>query len=313
MPAKSLEEQMVDALRLWPPDFLLAEELLARGADVNAVVDNEDENVLSAVILGYPEGRFELSELEEDGRYLPDIIRWAIAHGFDVTQGNGVAGAKCLENLTWASYDDYILEAAKLLLDAGVDPNADPHPEETERFGHKETVIEWVRTKRSGEVMAHDNYESSNRFCVMYDILDAAIKGWDYHAIYNCYRCVGKKITGVELCGAGEKVTDLLSKPYRLPAPVVFYCEGLALCVHHKYLEIYVGHQALKENPGRFPSLAPQLLRCVGHTITDIYIPDGDDTGDCREIIVISLDDGSTLQVNYKNKQAYLTQVPEVG
>lgn len=73
MSARSLEEQLVNALRLWPPDFLLAEELLARGADVNAVMENEDENVLSAVILGYPEGRFELSELEEDGRYLPDI------------------------------------------------------------------------------------------------------------------------------------------------------------------------------------------------------------------------------------------------
>lgn len=45
MSAKSLEEQMVSALRLWPPDFSLAEELLARGADVNAVMENEDENV----------------------------------------------------------------------------------------------------------------------------------------------------------------------------------------------------------------------------------------------------------------------------
>lgn len=45
MSARSLEEQMVSALRLWPPNFLLAEELLARGADVNAVMKNKDKSV----------------------------------------------------------------------------------------------------------------------------------------------------------------------------------------------------------------------------------------------------------------------------
>lgn len=329
MDNKPIAQLFIDALREIPPDFTKAEQLLLQGMDINAVSPEEDDqNILSSLILGYPESRSlrdtacdscEDNSCEgcslyapTDGRYLPQIIQFCLDHGFDVNKENGSAGAKCLENLTWASYDDFILEGTKLLLDAGANPEGDPNPEETEQFGFCENVISWVGTKCSGEIAANDDYESSNRFCVMYDIMDAAIKGKDYHAVFNCYQCIGKKVQGIELCCAATE-HSLEADPldsYCPPSPLIFDCEGLPLCLHNKYVELYVGHVVASEIPGRSAAVSPILTWCLGRTITDVIItPQGYE--DNRPVsITISFDDGNALYITYSDKQAIITRVP---
>ena len=146
----------------------------------------------------------------------------------------------------------------------------------------------------------------------MYDIMDAAIKGKDYHAVFNCYQCIGKKVQGIELCCAATE-HSLEADPldsYCPPSPLIFDCEGLPLCLHNKYVELYVGHVVASEIPGRSAAVSPILTWCLGRTITDVIItPQGYE--DNRPVsITISFDDGNALYITYSDKQAIITRVP---
>lgn len=52
-----LEDELIEAGKAYPPDFEKMKELLASGADINAISTQEepDESILSIIILGYPE------------------------------------------------------------------------------------------------------------------------------------------------------------------------------------------------------------------------------------------------------------------
>lgn len=186
-----LENQLVDACKEYPPDFEKIRSLIAQGADLNAAsVSDPDENMLSQIILGYP----EIAELHEacvrctddncdgcglnyrdaDGRYLPQIIALFLENGFDVSKNERRFGAMCLQNLTWSSYDKYILDGTKLLLKAGATPNISPWCNEDEH----ETVMSWVATKESAAKFVHDDPEQARLFGAMYEIIDAYLKRW---------------------------------------------------------------------------------------------------------------------------------------
>ena len=47
------------------------------------------------------------------------IIRFFLDHGFDVNKCDGCFGTQCLWALTPSTYDRYMIEATKILLDAG--------------------------------------------------------------------------------------------------------------------------------------------------------------------------------------------------
>ena len=300
----SLEARLIAECQKFPPDMVELRKIIDAGADVNAKVD--DENVLSGIILGYPDGANGASTAGSDGRYLPAIISLFLASGFDVRKDNGAAGASCLQNLTWASHDDYILEAAKLLLDAGADPSIDLDADEF----FPQTVLSWVGTKASGEIVGNGDYESSNRFCVLYDIMDASIKGLDYHSIQNCYCCIGKRIEGIYVCSRHEN--ELTLPPavrgvgYFPAAPVIFDCEGLQLCLHNKYKNLYVDALAAREYEYRTAVDDDILKSCIGRTITAIVFEPQDTDGqvsDCHkrksDDIIIKLENGDRISVRY--------------
>lgn len=193
-----LGNRLYEACTDYDPDFDKIEQLIAQGININAVSDDEPEQtLLSKIIYGHPQVRdilffcieaddckdckyyedCDIRVRDADGRHLPQIIKVFLDHGFDCSRRNGQAGAMCLQNLTWSSGDRYILDAAKLLLDAGADPDCASFSDS------RETVMDWVRTKISAAYTIDEDPEKGLLFTELYEILDAARTGKPYHHI----------------------------------------------------------------------------------------------------------------------------------
>jgi len=74
----------------------------------------------------------------------------------------------------WSSYDRYILDAAKVLLRAGANPNYNKD---------HYTLLIWVATKASAARCNDNDPVMECLFETMYSILEAAIEGRDYDSI----------------------------------------------------------------------------------------------------------------------------------
>lgn len=163
------EEELIRVAQNLPTDFRRLQELVDNGADVNAADPSDPiENVLSMSIMGYAYN-------SGDGRDLPELCRFFLRNGFDVHGNGNAAGAICLYNLNWCSYDRYILDAAKVLLDAGADASY--------RVDETEDILETVAIKLSALHHDEENVRYVPVYRAFYEILLAASEGRDYHCI----------------------------------------------------------------------------------------------------------------------------------
>ena len=110
-----------------PIDWDAFDSVLMGVENINAYDDQYEETLLSEFIM---EGDFY-----KRGFILADVVRHFLACGYDVSANDGLNGGLALHSLCWSSYDYYILEAAKVLMNAGApvkystsddDPNEEP-------------------------------------------------------------------------------------------------------------------------------------------------------------------------------------------
>lgn len=290
----TLEERLQEAASAYPPDFEKMEQLLRDGADINAYT--EDDTLLSELICGYSVDYEEEGE-ERDGRYLPELVRFFIEHGYAAEERGGAHGGQALQALSWASYDRYILDAAKLLLDAGADPL---YREE------EQSVLEWIGTKTSAAIPVEDSLEDECLFWVLYDILEAKSKGEPYRGIDWYDVVLGKRIEGVYSAAdtLEEAVfcfaTERGNRRNCFKSNLVLDCEGILLSVTH-YCHAYL-------NPYQIPpaeeliDLSGSLGMLVGRRIEQIdfetFCSEKGRVRLHRSELRIRLDDGSCFYVS---------------
>ena len=204
-----LENELISVLGTVYPDFEKAEELIKKGADLNAKGNDACENVLSQTlddcILGF---RIEVCwECENEeceqceiakvhrigvGKSMCDIIRFFLKNGFDANKDDGCYGAQCLFALTLSSYNRYMLKAIKLLLDAGA-------RDRTISYDAHETSTPWdfVATEGSYQGCCEGNHKFENLYEAAYQIYKAVDEGRPYSGIDSYEVAVGKKILKV--------------------------------------------------------------------------------------------------------------------
>lgn len=257
-----LEDELIEAGKAYPPDFEKMKELLASGADINAISTKEepDESILSIIILGYPETD------DGDGRYLPELCSFFLANGFDVHRSDGAFGACCLQNLTWSSYDRYILEAAKVLLRAGADP--------TVEYDH-ETVLRWVATKVSAAGCVDEDHSAENLFEAMYRILEAASENRDFDSIEYFSAAEGRSLDRVEMyCEPGQQpIFSMKEKGFQhehcFTGTLVLWCGGKALQID-RWTSIVID-PAVKQSEDRIKTdISNRFSDLIGSTLRKI-------------------------------------------
>ena len=290
-----IENQVRDACNEYPPDFAKIEKLMERCTDLSILSEEDpEENMLSDIILWYPDS--DEACPERDGRYLPQIVKLFLKHGFDVSRNGGLVGAKCLSNLMISSGDVYAIEAEKLLLDAGADP--------TIRFDG-ETVIEQYGGEESFRACEKE-HRQANVYNTMYTIAKAASHKKDYSGIEFFESCIGKRIDKIEMACTGVTPSRAIyNVGFPFPkykncfaSPIVFHCEGKQLCVT-RYVDILVDPNVRNEAQS-VCNIETFFPDCVGHRIVAIEF----EHKEVREekmcygqpIILIRLDNGRTIR-----------------
>ncbi|MBR3870845.1 MAG: hypothetical protein IKJ17_05025 [Clostridia bacterium] len=206
-----LEDELIDLLKSGAPDFPAAERLIRQGADVNAVGKADDENVLSQILEGYWWSQYddfdsdECDDCEKEdcegcnlkinknpnlGQSMCEIIRFFLSHGFDVNKKDGCYGAQCLYALTLATHDEYIIEASKLLFDAGA-------RNRTISYNSDETPWDFIGCEGSFQDTCAKEHSSGNIYEAVYQMYLAIEEGRPYDGIDYYEKAVGKKILKV--------------------------------------------------------------------------------------------------------------------
>lgn len=165
------EDKLLDLMAEGNADFVQADKLIALGADINASGDNNDENILSYIILEY-----RMNHRKNIGKKLYKIVEYFLAKGFDVNKNDGQYGASCLESLIFATFDSYTIDLAKLLFDAGA---RNIHYDDC---GY-DTLQDWLSTESSFQRLCCDDEHLSNIFESVYQVFEAQKNGRDYHGI----------------------------------------------------------------------------------------------------------------------------------
>ncbi|WNX84345.1 hypothetical protein RWV98_17490 [Agathobaculum sp. NTUH-O15-33] len=134
--------------------------------------------------------------IDRGGERLVTLTRLFLENGYSVYKNDGMNGGQCLHNLCWVSYDTYMLEVAKMLLDAGADPYFnDSEFEEEEEEGPG--VLCSLYYKLPGAWLQCD-YEKANIFETYRAIIESAQAGEDYTCIRPFCVCVGQRLTKAE-------------------------------------------------------------------------------------------------------------------
>lgn len=217
-----LEDKLINLLRSGTPDFEAAEKLIQQGADVNAVGKYDDENILSEILSGYWQSAYKDIMFDECencegndcdvcenkrnlnpnlGESMCAIIRFFIAHGFDVNKCDGCFGAQCLWALTLSTFDRYMIDATKLLFDAGA-KNRSISPTSEDEY---ETPWSFISAEGSYQGICEHDHSQSNLYEAIYQIYQAIEDGRAYDGIDLYEQAVGKKIQKVLVEKEDEK------------------------------------------------------------------------------------------------------------
>ncbi|SFR69721.1 hypothetical protein [[Clostridium] aminophilum] len=121
-----------------------------------------------------------------------------LENGFDVKENSGHNGASCLLQLCWSFYDQYILDVAELLLDAGADPTV--KTSEDDERGVMDSIDGKLDYWSMGEMTdcPTEYYDSANIFEAYYAMVDRALEHKDYHGIRAFWVSVGYRVNKVE-------------------------------------------------------------------------------------------------------------------
>lgn len=209
-----LENELIELFRSGAPDFDAAEELIRQGADINAIGKGDGKNILSEILSGYWWSKYSdtisdvcdncyrghCGDCEHNRDLNPDlglsmcaIIRFFLDHGFDVNKCDGCFGAQCLRALTLSTFDRYMIEATKLLLNAGA-KNRTVSPKSANQ---DETPWNSIATEGSYQGNCEHAHATANIYEAVYQIYQAVEDGKPYSGIDSYELAVGKKVLKV--------------------------------------------------------------------------------------------------------------------
>ncbi|MBQ3085251.1 MAG: hypothetical protein IJC46_07380 [Clostridia bacterium] len=207
-----LENKLIELLRSGAPNFDTAEELIQQGADINAIGKKNDENILSEILSGYwwtargdiiGDACDDCDEIDCDdcehnqdlnpnlGASMCAIIHFFLDHGFDVNKCDGCFGAQCLYALTLSTFDRHMIEATKILLNAGA-KNRPISP----TLGD-ETPWDFICKESSYQSICEDSQDTANLFEAVSQIYQALEDGKPYDGIDSYETVIGKRIIKV--------------------------------------------------------------------------------------------------------------------
>ena len=205
-----------------------------------------------------------------------------------------------MQNLIFSSHDKYILDVAKLLLQAGADPENEPYGEDSD------SALSAVGTDAGfTDCIMHDQ-KHANLLYTLYEIMDASLKKESYTDIEYFEKCIGKRIEHVSLFGLVDSWMGFFSAGTRqytchncFEENLVIWCEEFPLVINRygdSMIDPRVPHKAEKTE-----SEDHLFEECIGQIIIDITF-DFDEFDDKeqwfrRSVTMFHLDNGKMIKI----------------
>lgn len=288
----TLEKEFCDTVGGFPPyDYTRLEALLYAGADINAF-NEYNETLLSETILN------DFSN-DENGPALLEYIRFMLNHGFDVTMNNGAHGGETLINLVYVACNPYMVEAARMLLNAGADSAyVDDH----------EDVRDWYLTKSGDEAVNYNDYEASAVYATIAEMMWLQQHHRDFNTVQMYTAAIGKTVENIYICddrwnpasfhSAAESPIDA-TPALIFTGSVILTCGSLPLSVSHS-LDIMVNPNDIAENK---VSLHETFADVIGETIEQIQlyrrvVQASPDSSYTEPVIILTLSHNKSISFN---------------
>lgn len=216
-------------------DWDLFDHTLTGLPDINT--RHEEDTILS-----------ELYHYCPDGTVLIEITKRFLANGYDVRANDGLNGSQCLHNLCWATFDRYILDAAKLLLEAGARTDL-PLDMDERNIEEDEGVKESISWRLSGD-WVEGNYTVANIFEAYWTIIEAFEAGNDYHSISSFEDCIGESFIRAGYIPSNEEKAMITSNQLTFFDGQIVLWFGKKPLVISKYIDFVVNPLVVGENKG---------------------------------------------------------------
>lgn len=195
------EDELLECCLLNEPNFEKIEDVLAAGANVNAV-NEQDQNLLE---------RFYRAN-QYNGKYMPAITQRFIRAGFDVDR----FGYSCIYGLVFSSYDRYIVDTAKILFHAGL------------RLTEKELdeILDAIGSEESYQRCCECDHACENIYYTFYELVQRANSGKSFEDVMTWQDCIGKTVRAVYLDANEDKPISILSIGKYAIADQLFFDHG---------------------------------------------------------------------------------------
>lgn len=177
-----------------PVDWSAFDSVLEGLENINAYDDQYEETILSEFIMS--------GDFYNRGTVLTNSIRHFLSCGYDVFANEGRNGGLALCALCWSSYDQHILDAAKVLMNAGAPVNY--RSKEDDPNEKPEGLIGSINWKLSGAWMVDKDFGFANTLEAYYAMAEANLAGKNYNSIDHYFVCIGKPLTAVSAVKSGD-------------------------------------------------------------------------------------------------------------
>lgn len=197
------ENELIYEARLIPPDMGRIETLLRQGADLNKI--GAERNVFLTILEYYGEYVDGNGEVRESGQYLPALLELFFRYGLDVRVKNEDE-MSALWCFVWpTAMDDYMLEAAELLLKHNAKANS--------RY-QNETPLDYIEESLRG-ARERDEWTELERFREKYRALLIRYGGAPRYAGYAGWIAPGLAENAKPLLWGDKSRRAKLNRNYR--------------------------------------------------------------------------------------------------
>lgn len=244
-----------------PIDWETFDRVLLGLENINLFDEKCEETILSQYIMD--------SNFYHRGEVMPEAIRHFLSCGYDPLAHEGRNGGLALSALCWSSYDRYILDAAKILLDAGA-PIIYKSDDDDLMGSQPQGVLGTIDWKLSGLWSVNNDFVTANLFEAYYSIAKARVADKDYNSIDCFLGCIGQPLAAVSALNC-ENGDGLQNK-----GGIGKFADSLILRFGNKplvvsnYISFVVNPVYVNDNKGRLEDVSSAFAPLIGAILQEI-------------------------------------------
>ncbi len=237
-------------------NWVLFDKELEKIEDINIYDKKYEETILTELL--------HENFFYKNGALIPEVIKHFLSNGYDVLANEGANGGLVLSALCWSSYDKYVLDATKVLFDAGA-PLEYKSSDEDDEFAGVIGSLEW---KIPGAWGPDCDYNMANTLEAYYAMAKAFEAGENYKDIDSFHKCIGEIVTKVSYSGDMSSLKTIKNTTEFSNNLVMWF--GDYPLVISRYMDMVVNPLFVHKNEDVLSDISEQFDKILGSKLKRI-------------------------------------------